>query len=518
MNDLPSPRWLTPAALTLGAAVLLINAWPSWLSVVDDAYISARYAAQLAAGNGLVFSAGQTPVEGYSNPLWTILLAALLAIGVPVLPAMIGMGVVFGLLSLPLVLGITQQLTGSRDVRTATPVLLTALSPYVAVSMTNGLESSMMLAVVLATVWAFLALDEGRWRVGLLAGLVGWTRPEGFGITLLVVAFELWVHRKDLRKAMASAGAAIGLLALLFGARFVIYGRWLPNTYDAKSSFPITETWTVNDQYLMPERWPLMVALGAWLLGSVMPPWSGRKAMVSAVAIVLAGVQLTVNLWMPALRYFLAPMSLAACLLVAASFRLPARASLATCLGLIGAMAFFLVGSGDRVRGYDGRHTVQPGNGAQRAGEHLAAYLKPEAVLATRDAGVLAFYVGTSVRMAEIHNRALTQPHDNGADVDIRAFTPTNPEVFAATVQRDHADKIAYANDRKVFEKLTQPYTYLGRVEQHYHRYYDIYVRSDLGIPPLPPEIVVNFNGPQPRIVGEAGAPPPEEALPDTGR
>src|ERR1700737_1128695 len=42
--------------------------------LVDDAFISFRYADNLAHGLGLVFNAGER-VEGYSNFLWTLILA-----------------------------------------------------------------------------------------------------------------------------------------------------------------------------------------------------------------------------------------------------------------------------------------------------------------------------------------------------------------------------------------------------------------------------------------------------------
>ena len=49
---------------------------------IDDAYISYRYAEQLVAGHGLVFNPGER-VEGMSNALWTLLLAGLNMLGMP---------------------------------------------------------------------------------------------------------------------------------------------------------------------------------------------------------------------------------------------------------------------------------------------------------------------------------------------------------------------------------------------------------------------------------------------------
>src|SRR5262245_63366246 len=47
--------------------------------VVDDAFISMRYARNLVDGHGLVYNLDGERVEGYTNLLWTLLLAAAMA-------------------------------------------------------------------------------------------------------------------------------------------------------------------------------------------------------------------------------------------------------------------------------------------------------------------------------------------------------------------------------------------------------------------------------------------------------
>jgi hypothetical protein len=43
-----------------------------YFSLFDDAMISMRYAQHLAGGHGLVWNPGDEPVEGFTNPLWTL--------------------------------------------------------------------------------------------------------------------------------------------------------------------------------------------------------------------------------------------------------------------------------------------------------------------------------------------------------------------------------------------------------------------------------------------------------------
>src|SRR5262245_41845498 len=66
-------RESAPFLVTAAAVLLLVPALLTFY-VVDDAYISFRYAKNLADGQGFVFNAG-SPVEGVTNLLWTLVLA-----------------------------------------------------------------------------------------------------------------------------------------------------------------------------------------------------------------------------------------------------------------------------------------------------------------------------------------------------------------------------------------------------------------------------------------------------------
>ena len=55
-----------------------------FFAVFEDAFISFRYSQNLADGHGLVFNVGER-VWGYSNFLWTVLLALCIKSGLPVI-------------------------------------------------------------------------------------------------------------------------------------------------------------------------------------------------------------------------------------------------------------------------------------------------------------------------------------------------------------------------------------------------------------------------------------------------
>lgn len=196
----------------------------------DDAFISYRYAANLWAGNGLVFNVGE-PIEGYSNFLYTLLIAP---------------GFLFGheyiylfSLSLNCVLLIGCCLLLQRLINRhmgARPALiggcLLALSPVLWANAATGLESVLMLFLVLTT-WSLLDLDTPRlpWILGAaLAAIL--CRVDGF-ILPLIAAMCLWLNGR--RGVAYQLALFVVLVMLLYTAgRLFYYQDYIANTYHAK--------------------------------------------------------------------------------------------------------------------------------------------------------------------------------------------------------------------------------------------------------------------------------------------
>ncbi|MEI7425254.1 MAG: hypothetical protein WCK10_04010, partial [Candidatus Staskawiczbacteria bacterium] len=64
--------------------------------MLDDAFISFRYAENFAAGHGLVFNPGER-VEGYTTFLWVLILGVGKALGLKVIPLSQNLGALFAL-------------------------------------------------------------------------------------------------------------------------------------------------------------------------------------------------------------------------------------------------------------------------------------------------------------------------------------------------------------------------------------------------------------------------------------
>ena len=230
--------------------------WASWLS--DDAFISFRYAQNLIAGNGLVYNPGER-VEGYTNFLYTMLVALLLRLGGdPVLWSYLsGVGLALTLLLVTYTLGM--RLLGPRWGLVAALFLATSQSLLIHSARGGGLETALYALLLLAAVSLYLwgATGTEQWvptpptliMTGLLLALATLTRPEG-ALLLLLTLFHALVRDlrwNDLRLSGIAAFVRrnVGLLALVgpyllimipyFLWRYSYYGDLLPNTFYAKT-------------------------------------------------------------------------------------------------------------------------------------------------------------------------------------------------------------------------------------------------------------------------------------------
>jgi len=227
----------------------------------DDAYISYRYAQNLARGEGLVFNPGER-VEGYSNLLYVLLLAPVSRVASPdaIYPISVGLNLVFAAGAWALFSRLAARRLGPP--RAALASLLFGLCPVLWLWTASGMETPLFLLLQIA-IWLLVdrAVQGEAVRPGGLAALVVFSvlaRADGFVVPAIAVCYLLVVGRR--REAFA-AGAALGAtLAALVGWRLVYYGYPLPNTYYAKVSGP------VGERLLQGTLQMLSIALNAGLL------------------------------------------------------------------------------------------------------------------------------------------------------------------------------------------------------------------------------------------------------------
>ncbi len=144
-----------------------------WNFTVDNAFISLRYARNLAQGYGLVFSTdGSPPVEAYTNFLQVVMETPLFLLGLTtsaILHTVKTVGIVFGVGVVVLTYSLIAIVTNDRHAASLGAVFASAF-PNFAFWAVGGLETTMYLFWMLAALCIYTLEDRngrpatwGRW-------------------------------------------------------------------------------------------------------------------------------------------------------------------------------------------------------------------------------------------------------------------------------------------------------------------------------------------------------------------
>ena len=281
---------------------------------VDDAFISFRYARNLLEGHGLAWNPGER-VEGYSNFLWVLELAAIWAVtGVPPEDAARWLSVAYTVATLGAMAWWTWRLPGLRErglVWWMALALLCSSATFALWTSAGGLETRQFTFFVLLAVVALTAHRGSRRGLAVASlslALASLTRPEG--PLIAACCFAWWAAQEAAsasreRPGSGGVGAwALGVMrrmdwrgalwlalpfALIVGAHFLwrysYYGEWLPNTYYAKFVRP---WWDVGLRYLgaagLETGLYLLLPLAAW---AAWARWRERRDLAYGLPLVI---------------------------------------------------------------------------------------------------------------------------------------------------------------------------------------------------------------------------------------
>lgn len=398
--------------------------------VSDDAFIAFRYARNLVRGDGLVWNPGER-VEGYSDFLWVILLAALHELGADLLVAGRMQSLASGVATVVLTALLARRVLPGEPQLALAAAALVALNPCVAAWGAAGLETPLASALALAMVLPLVASTPTR-RSFLVASGFGLalaaTRPEGVALFAAVALAAALAPARDLRERVTRLAPGLGLFAL--GAAAYVAWRWsyfgdlLPNTYYAKSGFGASRA-TLGLHYLAAFcASPYVWATAPFALLGAVELWRRREpAPLALFACALAVVVALGGDGLPMYRFLVPVIPLAAVLAAvgaaSAASRLP-RAELREALS-IAALAPALVLSFTPARDlYYDAMVAQRDFELPRwraAGEALARVLPREALVAAVPIGALGYYSDVRVLdMVGLTDRAIAHaPVETGA-------------------------------------------------------------------------------------------------------
>ena len=223
----------------------------------DDAFIYYRYVERAMAGEWWSWTSQLGPVEGYSSPLWYLLLIMAGKIGMQIQSAAQLLGTLFATLALIGTWRLARILGASSFLAGVAGVFLSVNLGFQYWA-SAGLETSLYVALM---VWAAMGIiGERFWWMPV--ALIGVSRPEGmFLLPAILVAMKIVK-----RNAFSSLHLLLCLVPMLVWilARLVVYGDIFPNTFYAKATGSLVEQLYMGSLYSMPVLFPLLLLWFVW--------------------------------------------------------------------------------------------------------------------------------------------------------------------------------------------------------------------------------------------------------------
>ena len=238
MSHFRSPhRRLAAFSVVLVPYLFLVKAF--WW-VDEDAFISFRYAYNLAHGHGLRFNVTEdVPVEGYSNFLWVLWSSLVELLGGDVTFWVPLTSVLTGAILLYRIFVVLNRFLNVNLWVTSLATLSLALFPPFAVWSTSGLET------VPAALAQFIAFEhliirrEDTWRGGLAGLALTLLRVEGLAWAMLVGFGAILSNRlagtRTRQVPLKYFGIVVGGFAIFLSWRYSYYESLIANTAHAKN-------------------------------------------------------------------------------------------------------------------------------------------------------------------------------------------------------------------------------------------------------------------------------------------
>jgi hypothetical protein len=231
-------------ALAGALAMLGYYSWVIRRWMLDDAFISFRYAENFADGHGLVYNVGER-VEGYTTFLWVFVLGLGHKLGFDTVQLSRWLGMTLSVASFGL-LGMSGRFLRTSDASVAaiSILLLGSCATFTTWGM-SGMEVPLVALLGLATALVYLRAASDRDArlmvgAGVLSALAAMTRPDA-GLLFVTFFCDQLIDRW--RSGGEGRGSSLWLrFGLGFGVvylpyfvwRYLYYGWLLPNTFYAK--------------------------------------------------------------------------------------------------------------------------------------------------------------------------------------------------------------------------------------------------------------------------------------------
>ena len=413
----------------------------------DDAYISMRYAQNLVDGHGLIWNAGEPPVEGYTNFLWVLSLALVGKLGGSMVLWSKILGTAFAAFGIALAYLVANYLCPRDNWNIAghLAAFTLAFNPAYVYWAGSGMETPFFAFLLVLGLFVYLKEGAGAKRymaLSVVMALAAMTRPDGllfFGIMILhALSWHLVGDRRLSAKDMA--GALLPFLLIFvpyFLWRVSYYGYLLPNTFYAKTGAGLYAI-VVGSRYLAD-----FLKSAPWVFSMLLTPLllPKQKFQLSFIYACLAPYTLYIVLvggdFMPLFRFFLHIMPWFAIYLgvILSEFRehvskgqeMPAKklpVFVSACLLLAYFNSHTLYASAYRIS----EGEKQTFSRLVAIGQHLEQGYPPAAVAAVFPAGAISYYSGLKIidmyGLSDMHIAHLKEPNLGDLDPATSSLPP----------------------------------------------------------------------------------------------
>jgi hypothetical protein len=368
----------------------------------DDAYITYRYALNLASGNGYVFNVGER-LNSASSTLFTLLLSAAWALHVRSLELVASiLNLTAGAIMLIVLCLAAAEMSGSVFIALAVLAPLAVSGSLCGWAM-SGMETIFFTALTASCLYAYF-FRRHKVLAFVLLGLVLLCRPEGILLAGVIGLAEL-VHavtHRTVSGLLRLVGLAVAPFALNVLAQAIYYGSPVPHAYRFKQVAryyhrSLRERFAfLADYHLLSFRFYLLFAAAAALIWLIRRRQTdSRTGYLSLYAVVVAVAVIT-GPYSDEARYaafLLPPLALlAAGLLGDLARRFPNRS--APLLVAVGAAGLLLPGAlANRARMIA---FFDEGVSVQRARAVIGRWLErntpPGDLIASSDVGAIGYY------------------------------------------------------------------------------------------------------------------------------
>jgi hypothetical protein len=250
----------------------------------DDAWITYRYAENLAAGNGFVYNSGEY-VEGSTAPLLVLLLSLFPWLGISIPNSSLALSILASIALLYLVWRICEPRI--RPFGAFIAVVVVGFSPSLVLAPVSGMETTLFVALLLLACLAYR--DDRPLLLGSAVAALALTRIDGLLFLPALVATELWRWYRDpggtdrsIRIALLCRSVGTAALLLLPWIVFALYyfGSVVPNSIWAKLALYRHAGTDVTARSMIIEA---MLTLGNqasryWRCQWCSPLWCGRSS------------------------------------------------------------------------------------------------------------------------------------------------------------------------------------------------------------------------------------------------